>query len=98
MTEVGKEPRRSLLVVDDDGTIRALLHTVLQEKYDVLCAPNGLEVPRLIASRKPDLVLLDINVPGSDGYVLCVGIREQALLQRLPILFMTVCHDDKEFF
>ncbi|MBI5209954.1 MAG: response regulator [Elusimicrobia bacterium] len=98
MTQADKEPRRSLLAVDDDGAIRVLLRESLQGQYDILCVPNGPEVPGLVASRKPDLVLLDISVPGSEGYGLCAGVRKQAALQRLPILFMTVRHNDPGFF
>jgi len=98
MTEAGQEPHRSLLIIDDDSLIRVLLHTALQRHYDVLCVPNGLDVPGVIASRKPDLIVLDIHLPGSDNFELCAGIRDQAALQRAPILFMTVCRDERGFF
>ena len=90
--------RPSLLVIDDDSTIRALLHTALEGQYDILCVPNGPEVPALIADRKPDLIVLDINVPGSDAYALCSSVREQDKLCARPILFMTACQSDGEFF
>ncbi|MBI5622445.1 MAG: response regulator [Elusimicrobia bacterium] len=98
MTPEGKEPRQSVLIVDDDSIIRALLHTALQRHFDVLCMPNGREVPGLVAHHKPDLVILDINVPGTDSYALCSGVRQQARQQHTPILFMTVCHDNEVFF
>lgn len=97
MSPEGPTPRR-LLVVDDDSVIRTLLHAALERKYDVLCVPNGPDVPGLIEKRRPDLVLLDINMPGSDGYSLCSAIRNQSERLLLPILFMTVCHYDKGFF
>ena len=95
MSEAG---RRDLLVVDDDSIIRTLLAAALGGHYDVMCVPNGAGVPALMAERKPDLVVLDINVPGSEGYALCAGVRDQATLQKVPILFMSVCHDDENFF
>lgn len=98
MTEAGMECRRSLLAVDDDSIIRTLLHTALAGKYDILCVPNGAEVPALIANRKPGLIILDIHAPGSEGYALCAGVRDQAALQHVPILFMTVVHGDERFF
>lgn len=98
MTHPETGPRGSILVVDDDGTIRVLLQIALKRSYDVLCVPNGPEVPGLIEDRKPNLILLDINVPGSDGYALCAGVRKQASIQGLPILFMTVCRDAPGFF
>ena len=79
MSEAG---RRDLLVVDDDSIIRTLLAAALGGHYDVMCVPNGAGVPALMAERKPDLVVLDINVPGSEGYALCAGVRDQATLQK----------------
>lgn len=90
--------RRNLLVVDDDSIIRTLLAAALGAQYDIVCVPNGAKVPDLMASRKPDLVVLDINVPGSEGYALCAGVRDQATRQKVPVLFMTVCRDDANFF
>jgi len=98
MTPIGQAPPRKLLVVDDDSTIRTLLFTALHGQYDVLCVPNGTEAPGFIASHDPDLLLLDINIPGSDCYALCEGIREQAARRNLPIIFMTVCEDAAGFF
>jgi len=98
MTEIGKKARRCLMVVDDDSTIRLLLQAALQKEYDMLCIPNGPKAAESIESGKPDLILLDIDVPGSDSHSLCEDIRRQAELSKVPILFMTVCQTNPGFF
>lgn len=91
----GKLP--CLMVIDDDSTIRATLQTALGKQYDVVSLPNGEEVVQQIENYKPQLLLLDINMPGSDGFEICKQVREQAKIRNLPILFMTVRKDDASF-
>ena len=95
---MGNEKNRSrLLVIDDDSTIRAMLETALGTQYDVLSLPNGDEVLKTLVSYSPNLLLLDINIPGSDGFEICERVRAQAKLKRFPILFMTIRKDNRAF-
>lgn len=89
--------RPCLLVIDDDSTIRAMLQGALESRYEVVCLPNGEGVVSSIAAYSPRLVLLDINLPGSDGYEVCKKVRAEARNQRLPVLFMTIRKDDATF-
>lgn len=74
-----------LLVVDDDKDIRNLLRIILQNAgYEVLEAANGDEAVALC--EESDLVLLDVMMPGKDGFTVCREIREKT---RAPILFLT---------
>jgi DNA-binding response OmpR family regulator len=98
MTEVGKKARQCLMVVDDDSTVRLLLQSALQGDYDMCCIPNGPKAAGHIASSRPSLVILDIDVPGSAGYSLCAEVRRQAELSKVPVLFMTVCQTNPRFF
>lgn len=91
-------PRRPcVLVVDDDGTIRAMLKGALARDYEVVCLANGDAVARAIEVYRPQLLLLDVNILGDDGYEICRRVREQARKNGLPILFMTVRRDDAAF-
>lgn len=85
------------MVIDDDGTIRAMLETALAGSYRIVCAPNGDEALTLIARHRPRLLLLDINLPGSDGFEICRNVRAQAKQRRFPILFMTIRRDNAAF-
>lgn len=89
--------RPCLLVIDDDSSIRAMLQGALESHYEVVCLPNGEEVVRSISAYSPRLLLLDINMPGSDGYEICKKVRAEARNQRLPVLFMTIRKDDATF-
>lgn len=90
-------PRPCLMVVDDDSAIRAMLQTALERDYSVVCFSNGDHVLRSIDIYSPRLLILDINIPGSDGYDICRRVRQQAELKKLPVLFMTIRKDDATF-
>jgi diguanylate cyclase (GGDEF)-like protein/PAS domain S-box-containing protein len=78
-----------ILVVDDDLLSLELLLTILAEEYTVLTAQNGQEALDLLSRVKPDLILLDIVMPGMDGYELFQRIRELPQCVSIPILFLT---------
>lgn len=66
-------PRRSVLIVDDHAGFRRQVRTVLQDEgYDVVGeAPDGETAIRLVADLSPDVVLLDVVLPGLDGFQTC---------------------------
>ena len=69
--------KKKILVVDDEQNIRTLLREELtDEGYDVLLAENGAQGLTMIKEEKPDLVTLDIRMPGEDGLSLLRKIRE----------------------
>lgn len=74
-----------LLVVDDERGIVDMIQSYFQTRYDILTAYSGQEALKKVAC-KPDLILLDINMPGMDGLTVCQKIREHIAC---PILFLT---------
>jgi two-component system response regulator (stage 0 sporulation protein F) len=69
--------RKKVLVVDDQFGIRILLQEVLaQDHYTVLLAANGMEALTMIKAENPDLVLLDMKIPGMDGIEILTNIRK----------------------
>lgn len=76
-----------ILIVDDDPNIRELIrHVLLREGFQVTEAANGLEALSTMATVRADLVILDIMMPGMDGWELCRELREQ---YDLPLLMLT---------
>jgi len=76
-----------ILLIDDDQTLLNLLSQYLRESsFDVVEASNGPTGLRLAYAEKPDLVLLDVMLPGMDGWEVCVRLRE---LSDLPIIMLT---------
>ncbi|WEK53200.1 MAG: response regulator transcription factor [Candidatus Cohnella colombiensis] len=77
----------SILIVDDDPHIRELVgHFLRLEGLDVLEATDGLDALRIVANSMVDLVILDIMMPGMDGWELCRELRGQS---NLPLLMLT---------
>lgn len=83
-----------VLVVDDDPTIRLLARETLEQAgFTVVEAENGEEALASFAARPPDLMLLDVMMPGIDGYDVCRQIRSQKDGQNTAILMMTGLDD-----
>ena len=85
------EPLPIILVVDDDHDIRSLLAEYLDGNgYQTLSASDGAGMWRVLETAKPDLLVLDLNLPGEDGLVLCRNLRAKS---RLPIIMLTARSD-----
>jgi len=79
-----------ILIVDDDPDIRDILKiTLSEEDYEVIEADNGEDALKLIRTKNPDLVLLDYKIPKIDGRQVCKIVKEDILLQHLPIIMVT---------
>lgn len=83
----GKMEQTKILVVDDDKHINELLRLYLEkEGFAVISAYDGAEALRAFDGQKPDLVLLDIMLPGMDGWQVCREIRKQS---SKPVIMVT---------
>ncbi len=85
----------SILLVDDDPTVIGLLGTILQEFGRLRFATSGEEALRMALQSIPDLVLLDIEMPGMSGFEVCKAMKEMPLLMDVPIIFITSHEDDE---
>jgi len=84
--------RRRLLVVDDDSGIREVLseHVASRMKpYEVMTAADGFEAGRLVATFRPDVVLLDLRMPGIDGFHICRTIKADPETSGTVVIAMT---------
>lgn len=83
-----------MLVVDDSERNLQLVGSVLSEnRYEVLFAKSGSEALEQIAARVPDLVLLDLMMPGIDGLEVCKRLKANPLAMEVPIIFLTAAQD-----
>lgn len=88
----GTQPRA--LVVDDDDMIRMLLEeTLTQAGFSVRTAEDGEHALALFAESMPDLVLLDVDMPGLDGFAVCRRIRDRADAAMVPVIMVTGMDD-----
>ena len=78
---------KRILVVDDQFGIRVLLQEVLErEGYEVLLAAGGADALALVKGKRPDLVLLDMKIPGMNGLEILTGIRKLAPSQAVVMM------------
>lgn len=82
---------KHIFVVDDEQNIRDLIKKYLEkDNFKVTTFENGLNILSMLHEKKPDLIVLDINMPGIDGIELCKEIRKQS---EIPIIFVTARDD-----
>lgn len=80
----------SILVVDDEPSISQLINCILsEENYKITIANSGKEVLKLSNLKSFDLILLDINMPGINGYDLCSTLKDSRETKDIPIIFLT---------
>lgn len=88
----------NILIVDDNPNNLRVLDGILQERgYVVRPALSGEIALRAISAVRPDLILLDVRMPGIDGYETCRRIRQQENLREVPVIFISALNetDDK---
>jgi putative two-component system response regulator len=84
----------TLLAVDDTADNLALLNDLLSKQYKVKLANSGAKALKIAAAAPPpDLILLDIMMPGMDGYEVCRQLKLQAATRDIPVIFLTACAD-----
>ncbi|MGD8666704.1 MAG: response regulator [Desulfobacterales bacterium] len=90
-------PAPVVLLVDDNAINLQMLHQTLQGRgYRLLSAKSGEDALRIARQAVPDLILLDIMMPGIDGYETCARLKASEATQNSVIIFLTALHDTKE--
>ncbi len=88
-----------VLHIEDDPRNRLLVRKLLAaDGHDVIDAADGLEGVRLAIAQRPDLVLVDLNIPGLDGYEVTLRLRSEAALRGVPIIAITAEGDRETSF
>jgi len=83
-------PAQKILIVEDEPDIRKLVHyNLVQEHYKVMEAEDGERALKLVEHEKPNLVILDLMLPGLSGLEVCKLLRERPESAKLPILMLT---------
>jgi len=88
---------RKILVIEDDPVgLRYVRFTLEQHGYRVVTAANGLDGLRKARKEEPDLIILDVMLPGVDGYEICHRLRAEPETSRLPILMFSAKSQEKD--
>ena len=87
---------KKVLVVDDEHQIRDLLNEFLTgEEYEVILASNGQKAIELAERENPDVILLDIRMPGIDGIEICKRLKAEPETQFIPVIIITGYVDNR---
>jgi len=93
-----RQARRPLiLVVDDSEDIRNFVHTMLKPRYDTRLAMNAASgMAGATQAPQPDLILLDVRMPGTNGYEMCRALKANPATARIPVIFVSAQDDPKD--
>jgi len=91
---------KTIAVVEDNADNRLLLHAFLGGRYEIVEYETGLSALAGFQARMPDLVLLDVSLPGMDGLAIVSRLRADAKLRKLPVMALTAhaMHGDRQRF
>ncbi|NCC27653.1 MAG: diguanylate cyclase [Gammaproteobacteria bacterium] len=78
-----------ILIVDDDPASIELIANLFEGQYEILFALSGERALNLAANARPDLILLDVMLPGMDGFSVCARLKAAPLTNAIPVLFIT---------
>jgi DNA-binding response OmpR family regulator len=81
--------KKILIIEDDPATQRLVDYSLKQEGYQIITASNGLEGIRKALGESPDLVILDVMLPGMDGFEICYRLKSEPTTANLPILMFS---------
>jgi len=87
-------PKKKLLVVDDFPENLIILYKILRKEYEVIGAQSGKEALQILSENRPDLILLDIMMPGMDGLEVCRILKEDDRYREIPVIFITALNHE----
>lgn len=86
---------KRVLIVDDHKEIREIATFVLMcNGFEVDTAASGRQLQHILSGQLPDLIILDVMMPGMDGYYICRSLRNDPLTQHIPIMIITAHIED----
>lgn len=86
-----------VMIVDDDRDFQFILGQWLKPRYETVPLTSGEELMSLAPALSPDLIIMDVGLPGPDGFRLCHRLRADARFAGTPILFLTASRSNEDF-
>ncbi len=90
--------RPKVLIVDDEATNLKVMRNVLGDEYRLAFAKSGLAALELAAQETPQLILLDVMMPGMSGIEVCQKLKADAALHAIPVIFVTALSNEEDEF
>ena len=94
----GKHVKKKILVVDDSGAVLRSVKGWLEDKYQVILANSGAMAIKYLATNRPDLVLLDYEMPVVDGSQVLEMMRTEMEFSDIPVMFLTSKNDKESIY
>jgi len=91
-----KRQKNTVLLVDDIPANIKILVGALRDNYRLVVATSGADAIRAAIEKRPDLILLDVLMPGIDGYDVCKRLKSQRETADIPIIFVTAMDEEKD--
>ena len=90
--------KKKILAIDDEGDILKLARTRLEANgYTVVALDNGTHALEVAKSEKPDLILLDVVMPGKNGCDVCRELKADAVTRGIPVIIFTAHYPEEEY-
>lgn len=89
--------RPQVVVVDDDYDFQTVLRQWLAPRYDPISIYDGEQLLSELSELDPALIIMDVHLPGPDGFRLCERLRRHPRLRGRPVLFLTASRDNEDF-
>ena len=84
-----QEKLQSILIIDDDKFIQKFISKTLNENYLPICASDGQEGIAIAKEQLPDVILLDVEMPGMNGYEVCDALKQEKSTCNIPVIFLS---------
>jgi len=85
-----------VLIVDDDSDILDFLIDILKDDISMSFAPNGAKALEIANTLKPDLILLDVDMPDLNGFEVCQLLKDNPVTQNIPVIFLTAMNKEQD--
>jgi len=89
--------KKRILAVDDEEPIRSMLESALRNAYDVRTCPSGQDILQELQKHRPDLIIMDIMMPGIDGLQTTHILRQDERFKEIPVLFLTALGEPQAY-
>lgn len=96
MEKIVTKQENTVLIVDDIPANIKILVGALRENYRLVVATGGFDAIKAAMEKKPDLILLDVMMPGMDGYEVCKRLKSQPETMDIPVIFVTAMDEEKD--
>ena len=88
--------KQKLLLVDDEPQNLQLLRQILKDDYDLIFAKSGEDALAAVISQQPDMILLDVMMPGMSGHEVCRRLKEDPRCSAIPVIFVTAMSEESD--